>query len=503
MYNANAQNSILRLRTELSECSYNQNMKDYLANLIMSVMNFPKKTAQVRHFIKNMGGNKIIMVWYPMSVPFMGRNYNVPLQIYIMKNVPYEPPQIFLEVTQGSGANTKNTDIDPNNNRIMTNSLRNWNQYSVMDNVMNEIFASFSRTFPIYKKSANDNQQQQGAGGGGGIYNMIKNEVFNLYQNNRGNNNQGQGNFYGFQPPTKNIYGRAMTREGDNNQQQPNSFGGGIYGNNNNYNNQQQPNSFGGGIYGNNNNNYNQQPQPNSFGGGIYGNNNNNNQPNSFGGGIYGNNNNNYNNNNYNQQPQPNSFGGGIYGNNNNNNNNNNPNQFGAGGIFDQPKKNPDEEFKEILINEVSSKISNNLVSEKQRLYNQNQKMKNYKSIFSQENEKLNNFVNTQNQIKTKCDEDMNNMNHALNRIQDQINKSKNMILNEENCINLVDVPDPGAIKMIAQETCMEEMILVVRKGFERKKISFDQAIMFMRNSARDLFAIKFLKDKAINKYQN
>ena len=493
MYNANAQNSILRLRTELSECSYNQNMKDYLANLIMSVMNFPKKTAQVRHFIKNMGGNKIIMVWYPMSVPFMGRNYNVPLQIYIMKNVPYEPPQIFLEVTQGSGANTKNTDIDPNNNRIMTNSLRNWNQYSVMDNVMNEIFASFSRTFPIYKKSANDNQQQQGAGGGGGIYNMIKNEVFNLYQNNRGNNNQGQANFYGFQPPTKNIYGRAMTREGENNQQQPNSFGGGIYGNNNNNYNQQQPNSFGGGIYGDNNNNYNQQ-QPNSFGGGIYGNNNNNNQPNSFGGGIYGNNNNNYN-----PQPQPNSFGGDIYG----NNNNNNQNQFGAGGIFDQPKKNPDEEFKEILINEVSSKISNNLVSEKQRLYNQNQKMKNYKSTFSQENEKLNNFVNAQNQIKTKCDEDMNNMNHALSRIQDQINKSKNMILNEENCINLIDVPDPAAIKMIAQETCMEEMILVVRKGFERKKISFDQAIMFMRNSARDLFAIKFLKDKAINKYQN
>ena len=250
----------------------------------------------------------------------------------------------------------------------MTNSLRNWNQYSVMDNVMNEIFASFSRTFPIYKKSANDNQQQQGADGGGGIYNMIKNEVFNLYQNNRGNNNQGQGNFYGFQPPTKNIYGRAMTREGDNNQQQPNSFGGGIYGNNNNYNNQQQPNSFGGGIFGNNNNNYNNQQQPNSFGGGIYGNNNNNNnQPNSFGGGIYGNNNNNYNNN-YNQQPQPNSFGGGIYG--NNNNNNNNPNQFGAGGIFDQPKKNPDEEFKEILINEVSSKISNNLVSSSLILYN-------------------------------------------------------------------------------------------------------------------------------------
>ncbi len=129
--------------------------------------------------------------------------------------------------------------------------------------------------------------------------------------------------------------------------------------------------------------------------------------------------------------------------------------------------------------------------------------MKNYKTTFSQENEKLNNFVNAQNQIKTKCDEDMTNMNHALSRIQDQINRSKSMILNEENCINLVDIPDPGALKIIAEETCLEEMILVVRKGFERKKISFDQAIMFMRNSSRDLFAIKFLKDKAINKYKN
>jgi hypothetical protein len=384
-----------------------------------------------------MGGNRIMMVWYPMSVPFMGKNYNVPLQIYITKNMPYEPPQIFLEVTQGSGANTKNTDIDPNNNRIMTNSLRNWSQYSVIDNVMNEIFASFSRTFPIYKKSPNDNQiqQQQGAGGGGGIYNLIKNEVFNLYQNNRGNNNQGQGNFYGFQPPTKNIYGKAMTREGDNNQQQPNSFGGGIYGNNN------------------------QQPQPNSFGGGIYGNNNNNN---------------------YNNQ-QPNSFGGGIY---------------------DQPRKNPDEEFKEILMAEVTSKISNKLISEKQRLNSQNQKMNNQKTIFKKENEKLQSFVNGQNFIKKRCDEDMYNMENALNRIKEQINRSKNMILNEENCINLIEVQDPNAIKAIASETSMEEMILIVRRGFERKKVSFDEAIRFMRNSTRDLFAIKFLKDKMVNKYR-
>ena len=500
MYGANAQNTLIRLREELTQCSYNQNMKDYLANLIMSIMNYPKKRTQVRHFIKYMNQNKIIMIWYPMSVPFSGNNYDVPLQIYIMKNVPYEPPQIFLEVVQGSAANTSNKDIDPNNNRIMTNSLRNWSQYSIIDNVMNEIYSSFCRVFPIYKKKSTNNFNSPPAqvvppSGGGNIYGQLVNEVKNMYQQNK-------GGLYGFQPPTKNIYGRAMSIEtnnnnynNNNNQQPPNPFGGGgIYGNNNYNNNQQPPNPFGGGgIYGNNNNN--QQP-PNQFcgGGGIYGNNNNNNQqPNSFGGGIYGNNNNNNNN-----QQQPSSFGGGIYG---NNNNNQQPNSFG-GGIYDQPRKNPDEEFKEILMAEVTSKISNKLISEKQRLNSQNQKMNNQKTIFKKENEKLQSFVNGQNFIKKRCDEDMYNMENALNRIKEQINRSKNMVLNEENCINLIEVQDPNAIKAIASETSMEEMILIVRKGFERKKVSFDEAIRFMRNSTRDLFAIKFLKDKMVNKYR-
>ena len=133
MYSANAQNTLLRLRGEISQCSYAPQMKDYISNLIYTTMNYPKKTVQARHFIRNMGYDRIIMVWYSMSVPFGGKSYNVPLQIFIMKNVPYEPPQIFLEIVQGSAPNTKNRDIDPNTRRIMTPTLRNWNQYSIME----------------------------------------------------------------------------------------------------------------------------------------------------------------------------------------------------------------------------------------------------------------------------------------------------------------------------------------------------------------------------------
>ena len=251
MFDPNAQNDLLRLKTELNDCVYGPQMRDWLSNLIIRIMNYPKKQGDARHFVKMFNHQKLMMIWYPMSVPFMNRNYNVPLQIYLMKNFPYEPPQIFLEISQGSAANANNKDIDPRNNRIMTYTLKSWNQNSNLENVLNEIYESFSRTFPLYKKKPNQQAPPQGQNQGpsGGIYGMLKNEAFNLYQKNRLNFNNNQNSNQGFQPPARNIYGRAMTIEGDRKNNN-------IY--NNNYNNQQQPNSFGGGIYGDKN-----QQQPN------------------------------------------------------------------------------------------------------------------------------------------------------------------------------------------------------------------------------------------------
>ena len=180
----------------------------------------------------------------------------------------------------------------------------------------------------------------------------------------------------------------------------------------------------------------------------------------------------------------------------------NNQNQY-YNRVEEPPRIDPEEEFKNILLDEVSSKLSNQLVTEKKKLNNENQKMKNYLSRFSKENEKLQNFVNTENDIRTKSDEDISNMNNALSRIQDQIAQEKNKVVNEENCIDYLDIPDIDALKIIASETSLEEMVAIVRRSFERKKITFDEAINFTRNSSRDLFAIKFLKEKALNKYKN
>jgi len=486
MYEANSQNTLLRIRSELNSCSYNQNMKDYLANMIMQIMNYPRKTTQARHFIRNMGPDRIIMVWYPMSVPFMSKKFNVPLQIFIMKNIPYEPPQIFLEVVQGSAPNAKNTDVDPNTRRIMTNTLRSWSQYSNIENAMNEIFSSFSNTFPIYKtssSSSNSNAPRQNsayvpaASGGGGIYNVLNNAVQNTYNQSKP---PYQNSAYGpYQPPTTSIYGRSMTLEDNKNKDnQQATFGGGIYDRN--------VNTYGqGGIYGNQNQNRGGYIPPSTS---IYGNNNQNQYGNNQYDKNYGNN--------YNQYGNNNQFGGGgIYSNNTGYNNPAPPNYMGA-------NSNPDEEFKNILVNEVTNKISNKLIEENKRLNSQKDKLIEYKNKLNEENVNMQKILNDQFSIKSICEEDMSNINKTIKNVKDYNDKNKAVSVNNENCLTYLDIQDSNALKIIADETSMEEMILIVRKGFERKKISLDDAISFMRNSTRDLFKTKYLlKNKVLKKY--
>lgn len=67
------------------------------------------------------------MVWYPMSIPFMNKNYYIPFKIYIPHKIPYDPPPIIIDLKQGFLFNYINRDINPNNGEIVTPVLRNLN----------------------------------------------------------------------------------------------------------------------------------------------------------------------------------------------------------------------------------------------------------------------------------------------------------------------------------------------------------------------------------------
>ena len=421
------QNFILSLKKELNECSYARSMTDYLANMIIRIMNYPKKTIPSRYFVKVTEQNKIIFIWYPMSVPFKNKNFNIPIQIFITKNIPYEPPQIFLEVGQGSAPSTLNKDIDQNNNRIMTQGLRNWNQYSNVENVLGEIFESFSKAFPLYKKKPT--QQQTPA-------------------------------------PTPT----------------PNSGG---YGNNNNYNNNYN-NTNNNKI----NNNYNKNYNNNN-----YNNNTNNNINNNY------NNNNNYSNNNNDN----NNYNTSNKSNKHKRRNKNKKGDFSSPPVPTISKEEiemAERDLKIILLNEIYEKVANKIIKEEKKLKYQNRKMKDYKNLFTKENEKLQEFVKRKEEIETKCEEDMDNIIDEIEKVEKHNSEMRNKIVDEENCLDFLEIPDTEAIKIIGDETSLEEMIIIVRKAFEKKKVPFEEAVTFMRNSYRDLYELKFRTEKVFNKYK-
>ena len=144
---------IKELKKILDECSYNPFKKESIANDIMSVLNYKKNTNEAKFFLKTQNQDKIIMIYFPMSVELPLKYYNAPFNIFFPKNYPYEPPQIFLEQAKGGTLNPHNHDVDPNTKQIITYTLKYWSYNSKIESVMDEIYNSFKNHFPFYKKS--------------------------------------------------------------------------------------------------------------------------------------------------------------------------------------------------------------------------------------------------------------------------------------------------------------------------------------------------------------
>ena len=406
-------NTKISLMNQLSATSYLPNMKDYIVNLIIQLLSYQYKspTQNARYLINTFfGQDKIVMVTLPMSIPFNNRAFDVPIQIYLMKNIPYEPPQIFIEVNQSTGINTKNTDIDVNTKRILVNSLRNWNQYSELEKVLNDIRESFRKNFPVFKKTQNTIVNNNN-----NFYNVLNSGIQNIQLN--------QGMYHS---GGTSIYGQPMGNNAINNVN--NSF----YNNNNN------------GI----------PPQMNfsnqNVNSGL-----NLNNPNVI---------------------------------NNNNNANNNANNNSA-----------EIQIKNIMINEIVSKVINLIKFERNKINQQKIKLSNFKNNFIQESEKINNYLNNYNEIENRMNNDMNYINNEIQNTNNYLinNGNSNKEITKDNCLNFINVSDNNnVLNLIAKEAFYEEMNKFIKKAVSGKKIDFMNAMQYQRNLARNQFINKYLLEK-------
>ena len=437
------------IKTEIfsavSLCGYPPNVTDSLIELITQIMNYPYVKSPPQYKIKAKNQEKIIAVRCPMEIPFNKKNYEVPIVIFFSKLIPLEPPKIFLEVSKGSAINPKSKEVDINSRRILTPSLRSWNQSSNIVNILNEIKSCFSKVFPIYKTKKN--QINDGLD--------IRPTLNTINFNNNNNNNNRNDPFS--KPNTININNNAIFN----------------FVSNNNLNNNTSPNN---------------DPFANIAS--IFTENFLNNNQNNTGINITYNNNTiqNMNNNNIlNLKMQ----------NNQNMNKNINGNNFMNNFNINQMNT-KDNNIKNILIESVFDKISSKLIGEYKKLNQQNKTLNNYKNQYKIENNKMEKYISKKQDITNKCTMDLYHLNSQIKKCGEYININKDKKITEKNCLEYIKVENPLVLKAIANEINYEELIIMIKKGFEKKKITFEEAISSIRDNSRQLFISKVIREKGL-----
>ena len=197
-----------------NECNYNSNQIDYILDMILKIINYQKRTKSANYYVTKISQEKLVYIWYPMSITLTKKSYSVPILIFIMKNIPLEAPLIFLDIPEKVKANSFNNNItDLITGQIKTNTLQNWEKDSNIINVMDEIFFSFSQKFPLYiaNESLEPNRKS--------IFNYLNDLIRPKY------------NIYGYKEEKSfggGIYGCGIIEKKEENSSNKNIYGDGI-----------------------------------------------------------------------------------------------------------------------------------------------------------------------------------------------------------------------------------------------------------------------------------
>ena len=412
----------------ISLCGYPPNVTDQLIELISQVMNYPYVKSPPEYKIKTINQEKMIAVRCPMEITYNKKNYEVPIVIFFSKFIPLQPPRIYLEVAKGSAINPKIKDVDIQTRKIMVPSLLSWNSSSNFIAILNEIKASFSKIFPIYKLKKNSlneaeysrptinltNNNTNDSIQTANTININNNAVFNFVSNNNINNTSPNID------PFANIASIFTENFIDNNN---NNSGFNFAFNNNN------------GFQTINNTNQNININFNSNMNNIF-----------------------------------------------------NPNKFNQN----------EKAIKNILVEAVLDKISSKLIVEYKKLNQQNKTLNNYKNQYKYTNDKMEKYISKKQEITNECTKNLFHLNNDIKKYNEYIQNKKDDKITDQNCLEYIKVESPQVIRAIANEINYEELIIMIKKGFEKKKITFEEAILSTRNAARDLFVSKIIRQKGL-----
>lgn len=441
----------------VKECSYNQNIKDFISKNILELYKLDKST---KFFKVIVGNDKIIVANYKIKVTFKERLYDVPILIYFPINFPKFPPELYIENQSGIGINPKNNDINQSTRRITVSKIKNWNVYSTISSVVDDCQVSFNKEFPIFKK------QSTGIGGHSQSQVNLSNDfsVLNMNNNNseirfdgKGGNGNGS-NIDLFQSISQPSISNVSSSQWNN-----------QWNSNTNTNNQWNVNS--------NNQNTNQNvSNSNDVYNAFFGT-----QSNTLL-------NNNINNNQYTNNSLYNNINNSIYNNSQYSNNSNITNNT--------QNQNYELEIKKKLIEDLKSSLESKIREEILQIKKQEDILSNYKKEFNTILDAFASYSVNKTKANQLLYEYILSINDEISNIKDVISKRRSKGLTQENYEEYILKNNVELIKACCMEGCLDEVIMVVKKGFDKGAISFEDAMRIIRRVSKEIFIIRFYKER-------
>lgn len=158
------------------------------------------------------------------------------------------------------------------------------------------------------------------------------------------------------------------------------------------------------------------------------------------------------------------------------------------------------KEIKEILIEDIKDSIKNNI----KRMCKQEKDMNIYlvkmKEFLTKRNDKYKEIIDCKEYLKKDFENEIVEIDNDKKILKDELINNK---IDRENCFEFVTKDDKfdKVVKYLCYEATIEDNFPVIKRGFEKGAINFEDSIKEIRKLSRDLFKLKMFRDKLFEKY--
>ncbi len=160
-------------------------------------------------------------------------------------------------------------------------------------------------------------------------------------------------------------------------------------------------------------------------------------------------------------------------------------------------KKFSDKEIKDLYMKELFSHLKQMMSEKYDKIKTDEETTKNFQSTIGGDTENMKNILNDRGLFLKQVDSSIFQLKEEVNNLKDTLANETNNI-NFENIGDIVELSNEKVIKLVSVEANIEELLLIVKKAYEKQAIELEETIKFIRSLSRESFKVKTYREKLL-----